>query len=224
MLADIQKDARNRMTKSLDSLRHELAKIRTGRAHPSLLEHVHVDYYGSEVPIGQAASVTVEDARTLAAAGYGVPSEDMTRLEAVTQIFRQTPGSPSPMHYGSRILFDGDGHAYITTGEHFTRDQRVLAQDLDTTYGKVVRVGLDGHDESGQLDEPAVEVVAVAEVEIAGTTERRQPQPDRGNPETRCAERTQFHAAHVDGCGRLRQPVLDTGHGCDLPGSRHRLR
>ncbi len=65
MLADIQKDARNRMTKSLDSLRHELAKIRTGRAHPSLLEHVHVDYYGSEVPIGQAASVAVEDARTL---------------------------------------------------------------------------------------------------------------------------------------------------------------
>ena len=65
MLADIQKDARERMSKSLESLRHELAKIRTGRAHPSLLEHVHVDYYGSEVPIGQAASVAVEDARTL---------------------------------------------------------------------------------------------------------------------------------------------------------------
>jgi ribosome recycling factor len=43
MLADIKKDARVRMTKSLESLRHELAKIRTGRAHPSLLEHVHVD-------------------------------------------------------------------------------------------------------------------------------------------------------------------------------------
>ena len=65
MLADIQKDARIRMGKSLESLRHELAKIRTGRAHPSLLEHVHVDYYGSEVPINQAASVVVEDARTL---------------------------------------------------------------------------------------------------------------------------------------------------------------
>jgi len=65
MLADIKKDARVRMNKSLESLRHELAKIRTGRAHPSLLEHVHVDYYGSEVPIGQAASVVVEDARTL---------------------------------------------------------------------------------------------------------------------------------------------------------------
>ncbi|MEE4218874.1 MAG: ribosome recycling factor [Xanthomonadales bacterium] len=65
MLAEIQNDARTRMSKSLEALRHELAKIRTGRAHPSLLEHVHVDYYGSEVPIGQAASVTVEDARTL---------------------------------------------------------------------------------------------------------------------------------------------------------------
>ena len=65
MLADIKKDARTRMNKSIEALRHELAKIRTGRAHPSLLEHVHVDYYGSEVPVGQAASVTVEDARTL---------------------------------------------------------------------------------------------------------------------------------------------------------------
>jgi len=66
MLAEIKKDARTRMGKSLDSLRHELAKIRTGRAHPSLLEHVHVDYYGSQVPISQAANVSIDDARTLA--------------------------------------------------------------------------------------------------------------------------------------------------------------
>ncbi len=66
MLEDIKKDARVRMNKSLDSLRTELAKIRTGRAHPSLLEHVHVEYYGTEVPISQAANVVVEDARTLA--------------------------------------------------------------------------------------------------------------------------------------------------------------
>ena len=66
MLDDIKKDARIRMGKSLDSLRTELAKIRTGRAHPSLLEHVQVEYYGSDVPISQAANVVVEDARTLA--------------------------------------------------------------------------------------------------------------------------------------------------------------
>lgn len=65
MIEDTKKDTRIRMGKSLDSLRAELAKIRTGRAHPSLLEHVHVDYYGSEVPISQAASVSIEDARTL---------------------------------------------------------------------------------------------------------------------------------------------------------------
>ncbi len=70
MLEDINKDARIRMHKSLESLRRELAKIRTGRAHPSLLEHVHVDYYGSEVPISQAASVAVEDARTLAVTAW----------------------------------------------------------------------------------------------------------------------------------------------------------
>jgi ribosome recycling factor len=65
MLPAIQNDARTRMNKSLEALRHELAKIRTGRAHPSLLEHVHVEYYGNEVPINQAASVAIEDARTL---------------------------------------------------------------------------------------------------------------------------------------------------------------
>ena len=65
MLAKIKKDAAQRMVKSLDALKTELAKIRTGRAHPSLLEHVLVDFYGSEVPISQAANVAVEDSRTL---------------------------------------------------------------------------------------------------------------------------------------------------------------
>jgi len=58
------------MSKSLASLRTELAKIRTGRAHPSLLEHVQVDYYGSQVPISQAANVSIEDARTLAVTAW----------------------------------------------------------------------------------------------------------------------------------------------------------
>lgn len=70
MLAEIKKDASQRMDKSLAALKAELAKIRTGRAHPSLLEHVHVEYYGSEVPISQAANVTVEDARTLAVTAW----------------------------------------------------------------------------------------------------------------------------------------------------------
>jgi ribosome recycling factor len=65
MLREIKNDTRVRMGKTLDSLNTELAKIRTGRAHPSLLEHVQVEYYGSMVPISQAANVAIEDARTL---------------------------------------------------------------------------------------------------------------------------------------------------------------
>jgi ribosome recycling factor len=65
MIDDIKKDAAERMSKSVEALRHELAKIRTGRAHPSLLDHVMVSYYGSDVPIKQVANVNVEDARTL---------------------------------------------------------------------------------------------------------------------------------------------------------------
>lgn len=66
MIEDIKQDARNRMGKSIEAFKAELSKIRTGRAHPSILNHITVDYYGSEVPVGQAANITVEDARTLA--------------------------------------------------------------------------------------------------------------------------------------------------------------
>jgi ribosome recycling factor len=66
MIDDVKKDAAERMSKSVEALGHELAKIRTGRAHPSLLDHITVSYYGSEMPIRQVANVTAEDARTLA--------------------------------------------------------------------------------------------------------------------------------------------------------------
>lgn len=65
MINDIQKRTAERMKKSIEALKHEFAKIRTGRAHPSLLEHVTVSYYGNEVPLSQAANVNAEDARTL---------------------------------------------------------------------------------------------------------------------------------------------------------------
>jgi len=66
MIEDIKKDTTARMRKSADALSHELAKVRTGRAHPSLLDHVMVSYYGSDVPLNQVSNVNVEDARTLA--------------------------------------------------------------------------------------------------------------------------------------------------------------
>ena len=65
MIDDIKQDAATRMGKSVETLGQELAKVRTGRAHPSLLDHIRVSYYGSEVPISQVANINVEDARTL---------------------------------------------------------------------------------------------------------------------------------------------------------------
>ncbi|MGA1207851.1 MAG: ribosome recycling factor [Gammaproteobacteria bacterium] len=65
MINAIKEDAKERMEKSLDALGHAFAKIRTGRAHPSILDTVRVDYYGSEMPLSQVANVGVEDARTL---------------------------------------------------------------------------------------------------------------------------------------------------------------
>jgi len=67
---DIVKDADHRMDKSIEVMKQELAKIRTGRAHPSLLEHVTVDYYGSEVPLNQAATIGIQDSRTLSISAW----------------------------------------------------------------------------------------------------------------------------------------------------------
>ena len=81
--------------------------------------------------------------RSVTAAGTGILNADFTELTEFEDIFVGNPPSSSPMHYGSRIVLDGDV-AYITSGEHSSRETRVLAQDLRTTYGKVLRITLDG--------------------------------------------------------------------------------
>jgi ribosome recycling factor len=65
MINDIKKDAETRMQKSVDALKHELQRLRTGRASTALIEHLRVNYYGNEVPISQVANVAVADARSL---------------------------------------------------------------------------------------------------------------------------------------------------------------
>ena len=65
MLEDLKKDAVTRMAKCVQNFQGDLKKLRTGRAHPSLIEHLKVDYYGSEVPLQQVASIAVEEGRTL---------------------------------------------------------------------------------------------------------------------------------------------------------------
>jgi ribosome recycling factor len=64
-IGDIRKQATEKMAKSVETLKHDLAKVRTGRAHPGILDGIRVDYYGSEMPINQVANVTLSDARTI---------------------------------------------------------------------------------------------------------------------------------------------------------------
>ena len=98
MIQNIQKNSQIRMGKTLDSLTTELAKIRTGRAHPSLLEHVQVDYYGSSVPISQAASVSIEDARTLAVTAW-----DKTMVQALEKAIMKSDLGLNPVTAGTII-------------------------------------------------------------------------------------------------------------------------
>jgi ribosome recycling factor len=65
MINTIGKETEVKMLKSIDAFKHELSKLRTGRAHTSLLDHIRVNYYGTETPLSQVANVNVEDARTL---------------------------------------------------------------------------------------------------------------------------------------------------------------
>ena len=65
MLENIKKESEQKMTKSVESFRNNLAKIRTGRAHPSILDNIKIDYYGNESPLSQVSSIKAEDARTL---------------------------------------------------------------------------------------------------------------------------------------------------------------
>jgi len=98
MIDDIKKDAESRMAKSVDALRHELAKIRTGRAHPSLLDHIMVSYYGTDTPIKQVANVTAEDARTLAVSPW-----EKNMVQAVEKAIMQSDLGLNPNTAGSVI-------------------------------------------------------------------------------------------------------------------------
>ncbi len=103
-------------------------------------------YWTYAKPMGDGMSVT--------AAARGVLSDDMTELTEVQDIFVQDPPSSTSMHYGSRIVFDAEGYAFITTGEHSAVGEREKAQDNSTTYGKVIRVNPDG---SVPADNPFVD-------------------------------------------------------------------
>jgi len=98
MTKHIITDAEQRMNKSVDALKHELGAIRTGRAHSSLLEHIKVNYYGSEVPLNQVANITVQDARTL-----GISAWDKKAITSIEKAILNSDLGLNPVTAGDVI-------------------------------------------------------------------------------------------------------------------------
>lgn len=98
MIADIKKNAESKMQKTLEALKHDLAKVRTGRAHTGLLDHIHVDYYGSPMPINQVANVTLVDARTI-----GVQPWEKAMVAKVEKAIRDSDLGLNPATQGELI-------------------------------------------------------------------------------------------------------------------------
>jgi ribosome recycling factor len=97
-IQEIKKQASEKMAKSIDTLKHDLAKVRTGRAHTGLIDHLRVDYYGAETPINQVASVTLSDARTIAVQPF-----EKKMVQAVEKAIRDSDLGVNPATSGDVI-------------------------------------------------------------------------------------------------------------------------
>lgn len=97
-VAEVKKNAEQKMDKSIEALKADLGKVRTGRAHTGLLDHVMVDYYGSMVPISQVANVTLVDARTI-----GVAPWEKKMISAVEKAIRDSDLGLNPASQGDLI-------------------------------------------------------------------------------------------------------------------------
>jgi len=98
MIADVKKTAEQKMKKSLEALKNDLAKVRTGRAHTGLLDHVMVDYYGNATPVSQVANVTLLDARTI-----GVTPWEKKMAPAIEKAIRDSDLGLNPSTMGETV-------------------------------------------------------------------------------------------------------------------------
>jgi len=98
MISDVRKSAEQKMTRSIDTLKADLAKVRTGRAHTGLLDHIHVDYYGTSMPLSQVANVTLADPRTI-----GVTPWEKKMIGAVEKAIRDSDLGLNPATSGDMI-------------------------------------------------------------------------------------------------------------------------
>lgn len=172
MLEDLKKDARERMAKCVVNFQADLKKLRTGRAHPSLVEHLKVDYYGSEVPLQQVANIAVEDGRTLVISPW-----EKSVVQAIEKAIFKSDLGLTPMTAGTVIRIP-----MPPLTEERRRDiTKVLRHDAENARVAVRNVRRDVMNDIKEL---------LKEKEISQDDERRA--------ETEVQKLTDKHVADVD--------------------------
>ena len=173
MLEDLKKDARERMAKCVATFQGDLKKLRTGRAHPSLVEHLKVDYYGSEVPLQQVASIAVEDGRTLVISPW-----EKSVVQAIEKAIFKSDLGLTPMTAGTVIRVPMPP----LTEERRKEITKMLRHDAENARVAVRNVRRDVMADIKEL---------LKEKEISQDDERRA--------ETEVQKLTDKHVADVDG-------------------------
>ena len=172
MLEELKKDARERMAKCVATFQADLKKLRTGRAHPSLVEHLKVDYYGSDVPLQQVASIAVEDGRTLVISPW-----EKSVVQAIEKAIFKSDLGLTPMTAGTVIRVPMPA----LTEERRRDITKVLRHDAENARVAVRNVRRDVMNDIREL---------LKEKEISQDDERRA--------ETDVQKLTDKHVADVD--------------------------
>ncbi|MBD3737889.1 MAG: ribosome recycling factor [Pseudomonas balearica] len=136
MINEIKQDAQERMKKSLESLEHAFAKIRTGRAHPSILDGVMVPYYGADTPLRQVANVVAEDSRTLALTVF-----DKSMIQAVEKAIMTSDLGLNPATAGTTIRVPMPALTEETR-KGYTRQARAEAENARVAVRNIRRDAL----------------------------------------------------------------------------------
>jgi len=142
MIDDVFNDAKDRMTKAVEALRRELATIRTGRAHPGLVEHLHVDYYGTPTALNQIASISVPEPRLIV-----IQPWDRQAMGTIEKAILKSDLSLTPTNDGTVIRLS----IPQLTEERRRELAKVVHKKVEEARVEVRNIRRDGHDELRRL-------------------------------------------------------------------------
>jgi len=148
-IADLKKTTEQKMDKTIQAFKGDLAKVRTGRAHSGLLDHIHVDYYGSSTPLNQVAKISLLDSRTI-----GVTPFDKKMIQPVDKAIRESDLGLNPSTQGDTVrvpmplLTEERRKELIKVVKHEAENARVAVRNLRRDAIQHLKEGLKKHEVS----------------------------------------------------------------------------